>query len=92
LQRNRRCSILFSEESSCDLGPKAAAAAVILDSVFGRKAAVILDRQQQRSWILFSKNGNGTIFELNLGGILSMMVVVMMMMMIMMMMVMMLWR
>jgi len=65
---------------------------VILDSVFGRKAAVILDRQQQRSWILFSKNGNGTIFELNLGGILSMMVVVMMMMMIMMMMVMMLWR
>jgi hypothetical protein len=44
---------------------------VILDSVFGRKAAVILDRKQQRSWILFSKNG--TIFELNLGGILSMM-------------------
>jgi hypothetical protein len=80
LQRNQRCSILFSEESSCDLGPKAAAAAaVILDSVFGRKAAVILDRKQQRSWILFSKNG--AIFELNLGGILSMMVVVMMTMM-----------
>jgi hypothetical protein len=45
LQRNQRCSILFSEESSCDPGPKAAAAAaaaVILDSVFGRK--------QLRSW------------------------------------------
>ncbi len=40
---------------------------------------MILDRKQERSWILFSKNG--AIFELNLGGILSMMVMMMMMMM-----------